>query len=384
LKATITSVQEKRVMEEATHKEQMEVALKALAAKKAAGHSTPVTAPTGKGAGTGGGTTLAFEHHVRCLLSTGMSAFAVRDCMLMNAEFLLSAEDAKNISVPDIRWIQKQREAMGAESWLCGMMKTSRANEVLQFGFDETCLRRQSTMNQWALIRETEDSEVEVVSMETAGILVGGTSQEIADHVEESWRRGQEACKLVRAELGDDADEILLLTNGGVLLHKLQSTMHDTCNGANLAARLIALKKELSGEEYHGAEAWAAMSDEEKATTDFLCGNHSRNLPVAACSRLFSNFLTEELGADFEVAVAAGNGRARLEKDGPAFVRSIAKLAHDGYGACEKGDGKEITAFMALHDLPQLHIGRAEIASRQDWVLEISERLYPHLVPLST
>ena len=42
-------------MEEATHKEQMEVALKALAAKKAAGHSTPVTAPTGKGAGTGGG-----------------------------------------------------------------------------------------------------------------------------------------------------------------------------------------------------------------------------------------------------------------------------------------------------------------------------------------
>ena len=42
-------------MEEATHKEQMEVALRALAAKKATEHSTPVTVPTGKGAGTGGG-----------------------------------------------------------------------------------------------------------------------------------------------------------------------------------------------------------------------------------------------------------------------------------------------------------------------------------------
>ena len=190
----------------------------------------------------------------------------------------------------------------------------------------------------------------------------------------------------MRAELGDAlADEVLPMKNGGVLLHKLQSTMHDTCNGANLAARLIALKKEASGAEYFGEEAWAATSDEEKATSDYLCGNHSRNLPVAAFTRLFSDFLTEDLGADFEAAVAAGNDRAGLfEKDGPAFVRSIAKLAHDGHGARAKGDGKEISAFMALYDLPQLFVGRAEIASRQDWALETSERLYPHLVPLST
>jgi hypothetical protein len=93
------------------------------------------------------------------------------------------------------------------------------------------------------------------------------TSQEIADHVAECWRRGQQACLLVRAELGDAlADEVLPMKNGGVLLHKLQSTMHDACNGANLAARLIALKKEASGAEYFGEEAWAAKGDEEKAT----------------------------------------------------------------------------------------------------------------------
>jgi hypothetical protein len=256
--------------------------------------------------------------------------------------------------------MRKQREAMGAEF----MMKIFSVEEVLQFGFDETNMRRQATMNQWALIEETTNSELEVVSIETAGILVGGTSQEVANHVGGCWRRGQQACLLVRAELGDLADELLPLKNGEVRLHKLQSTMHDTCNGANLAAHLITLKKDKDGAGHFDQEVWDAMDDEAKATSDYLFGNHSRNLPVAAFNRLFSAFFTEELGADFEAAVAAGNDRARFEKDGPAFIRSIAKLAHDAHGAYEKGDGKQISAFFAMRDLPQLHIGRAEMASR--------------------
>jgi hypothetical protein len=245
----------------------------------------------------------------------------------MNAEFMLPPEDFKNIIAPEVRWMQQQRGAMGAGSWLHGMMKICRAEEVLQFGFDETNVRRQATVNQWALIKETADSELEVVSIKTAGVLVGGTSQEVADHVEECWRRGQQACLLVRADLGDLADGLLPLKNGGVRLQKLQSTMHDACNGANLVAHLIALKKEKDGAERLGQEVRDAMGYEAKATSDCLRGNRSRNLPVAAFNRLFSTFLTEELAADFEAAVAAGNGRARLEKDGPAFIRSIAKFS---------------------------------------------------------
>jgi len=222
LKGAIASVQNNRKEETAKHKEQMVNLLANLDSAKAKAHSVPTTVLIGKGAGKGGGCALEFEAHVRRLLSTGMSAVAARDCILMNAEFLLSPEELKKVVVPDVRWIQKQREAMGAESWLHGMMKICRAEEVLQFGFDETMIRRQSTMNQWALIKETKDSPLEVVSIETAGILVGGTSQEIADHVAECWRRGQQACLLVRAELGGDlADELLPLKNGGVLLHKL-------------------------------------------------------------------------------------------------------------------------------------------------------------------
>ena len=145
---------------------------------------------------------------------------------------------------------------------------------------------------------------------------------------------------------------------------------------------MIREEKAQSGRDYYGEEARNAQSDEEKHTSDFLCGNHTRNLPVVAFNRLFNGFLSEELGDEFESATAAGNGRARLEKCGASLLRSITKLAHDGYDAYEKGDGKEISAFMAMHDLPQMMVGRAEYASRQDWALEISEKLYPHLQPL--
>ena len=175
LKETIASVQSNRREETAKHKEQMETLLCHLDAKKANAHSVPTTAPTGTGAGKGGGCACEFEAHVRRLSSTGVGAVAVRDCTLMNAEFLLSPEELKKVVVPDVRWTQKQREAMGSESWLHGMMKMCRAEEVLQFGFDGTMIRRQSTMNQWALIEETKDSPLEVVSIETAGTLVGGT-----------------------------------------------------------------------------------------------------------------------------------------------------------------------------------------------------------------
>ena len=168
------------------------------------------------------------------------------------------------------------------------------------------------------------------------------------------------------------------------MLHKIKSTMHDTCHGANLAAKLIADKKEESAREFYGDEVWEAMSDEDRATSDFRRGNHSRNLPVAAFNRLFTACMNEELGEQFEAAVAAGGGRARLEKDGPSLLRSIAKLAHDGHGAYAKGDGTEVTAFMALRDLPPMKLERADLASRQDWVLETSEELFPHIQPLTT
>jgi len=43
--------------------------------------------------------------------------------------------------------------------------------------------------------------------------------------------------------------------------------------------------------------------------TDYLCGNHTRGLPVAAFERNFEACLKDTLGTKFEAAAAASGGR---------------------------------------------------------------------------
>ena len=78
---------------------------------------------------------------------------------------------------------------------------------------------------------------------------MGSTSEEIAAHIAESWANGQSAVGLLREELGDLAAALVPVANGGVLLHKLQGVMHDTCHTANKTARLS--KVQPSPPPYH-------------------------------------------------------------------------------------------------------------------------------------
>ena len=54
--------------------------------------------------------------------------------------------------------------------------------------------------------------------------------------------------EILRNELGTEADMLVPLTNGGVILHKFRAIMHDTCATANLAAVLMKEKREVSGQ----------------------------------------------------------------------------------------------------------------------------------------
>jgi hypothetical protein len=76
------------------------------------------------------------------------------------------------------------------------MVDVAGAEEVLQRGFDETIIDRQSTMNQWALTRE--GGGLRVVTIEAGGIMVVGTAQEVSAHTKEAWRRGQVGADAVR------------------------------------------------------------------------------------------------------------------------------------------------------------------------------------------
>jgi hypothetical protein len=79
------------------------------------------------------------------------------------------------------------------------------------------------------------------------------------------------------------ADALVPMKNGGVVLLKIGSAMHDTCNTANAVVPLLAEMKEANGKEVLGEEAWAALPAQERTMTDWLCGNHSRGLHAHRC-----------------------------------------------------------------------------------------------------
>ena len=92
------------------------------------------------------------------------------------------------------------------------------------------------------------------------------------------------------------------------------------CAGANKTASLLAALKEFSGRKFYGDLEWEHMPEDKRKLLDSLCGNHTRNLPSVAFNRLFETYLQDKLGNDFEMAVKATGGRARLEKSGPALL----------------------------------------------------------------
>ena len=92
---------------------------------------------------------------------------------------------------------------------------------------------------------------------------------------------------MLREELGPTlADVHVPLVKGGVQLHKLQGVMHDTCNTANKTARLAKALRDTSGQLYYGYENWELLAEDDKPWFDFLCGNHTRNLPMDAFNKV--------------------------------------------------------------------------------------------------
>jgi hypothetical protein len=95
------------------------------------------------------------------------------------------------------------------------------------------------------------------------------------------------AIDYLRDLLGPDLrDSICPLNNGGVSLHKIFGVMHDTCNCANKVADLMMELRNRKCVEHFGAENWKHESKEVQACFNFLCGNHTRNLPVVRFNKV--------------------------------------------------------------------------------------------------
>ena len=292
-------------------------------------------------AGSGRPRSAAFEHQVRSLLASGCSARAAREQLLQSAMMFLRPDAAAAYTkvVPNLRWFQAQREALGNEAWLYSMVELTRANECLQHGFDETSIDGTPTLNQWVLLHAGPELPPRLVTIQCAGLLVGSTAAEIASHIEGAWDVGQRAISVLRAELGCEADNLVPLTNGGVQLHKLRGVMHDTCATANLAAEFIRELRDVSGQLQFGYDEWENKAKADKPWFDFLCANHVRNLPIDEFNRLFEDYIKRTLGVELQQISRDGNGRTRVEASGLLLLRSLCRLTHKGHQQYAKGDG---------------------------------------------
>ena len=138
--------------------------------------------------GQGGkGLSVRFEQYVRGILATGCSASAARGTIAMSASTFLAAEAYRQLEavLPLERWFRTQREALGNEAWTYAMIRLAETEKILQWGFDETKLDGVSTMNQWVLLQEG-DNPPEVLTIQVAGLTIGGTAKETAEHVAKS------------------------------------------------------------------------------------------------------------------------------------------------------------------------------------------------------
>ena len=94
--------------------------------------------------------------------------------------------------------------------------------------------------------------------------------------------------------------------------------------------------RDVKAREFHGEDKWKDMEPEAKACFDFLCGNHTRNLPIDWFNRLYCKWIQTEIGEDLKIAKTAAGGAVRLDGSGEAFLRSLCKLTHRGHAQYSK------------------------------------------------
>lgn len=254
-------------------------------------------------------------------------------------------------------------------------LEVAAADHLWQVGFDETKIDGLSTHNFWVRLPDRRRGGDVTLYPECAKTLVGGTADKVNLHIKELFVRGQATVMRIRAALKNqgmsdqEVDNHAPLVDGGVQMHKIRSTTHDTCATANATARGVARAKQASGKAFFGEEAWSKLPEEEKGTLDVLCANHTRQLPCAEYERLSDKELCVLLRDQKKALEGVLGNKCRLELKGQSLVRSVAKLVHRGFGCYAKGDGQRFLMFVQRElrgQTADIKMGRCETGTRQD------------------
>jgi hypothetical protein len=111
---------------------------------------------------------------------------------------------------------------------------------------------------------------------------------------------------------------------------------------------------------HYGDNVWSNADKQTKACFNFVCGNHTRNLPVVRFNKVslsqhsypitypgrlqpipllkaYDKWLYGELEEQMRLAKLASGGKARQDCSGVLFLRSLCRLTHVGYAQYYKG-----------------------------------------------
>jgi len=91
------------------------------------------------------------------------------------------------------------------------------------------------------------------------------------------------------------------------------------------------------------------MSAEDKSMSHFLCGNHTRGLPIDEFHRQFSAYIAAKFGEETREAKKT-NQLLRLETSGQSMVFSILKMCHRGFNEYSKSLAAEIFEELKTSD----------------------------------
>ncbi len=145
-----------------------------------------------------------------------------------------------------------------------------------------------------------------ILTIECAGLLVWINALAMAERREEG-REQRAAIEVLQEALGKDKDVFVPFTGGVMLNLVLLCTIRVILVAPTTLIKVLS-DDTSSGEILHGAlDAWNAMdAGDDKLWLDYLCGNHSRNLPIDAFNKIFEDYVKKSLGSDINVAKQKG------------------------------------------------------------------------------
>ena len=204
---------------------------------------------------------------------------------------------------------------------------------------------------------EMQDGEIVDVVMRGASLTAGGTAEAISWSIDkkifaharrllEEWRTEHERRFGAGswAAAGGPAP-------GSIAMHRLTEDtllMSDTCNAARACKRLIAAAAMDSLRLKVGEDAWAKLSEAQKAEKGKVyvgeCHAHLRNIIINAMASAATAYLKDEL----RDSLSEFSSFDRMSVDGNDLIRAVFKELHEG-GEYAKGKGREFWAWVRKH-----------------------------------